>query len=158
MNTYMQPIETYRHYICHIALENYLDYSRLVELHERKNNHEEAHKFKEFRYFLNTIESLNNILEYYYNENKHLLSYSSTTLFKKALYEKYSVLSDIAQLKDIYRSPLNTATSPKKGDYLDNSSSGTCQALALHHSTLTKAYNFWLNYLLSDSEINFLEV
>jgi len=60
------PLETPRNYIEHIALPNCMDYFNLLKSNREQGRHGTPDKFKEFRYFINAAESVNNIIEYIY--------------------------------------------------------------------------------------------
>ena len=61
------PLDSHRNYIAHVALANAQDYFELKKAHgEQQRNATSDEYNKELRYFLNAIESVNNIPEYLY--------------------------------------------------------------------------------------------
>lgn len=94
------PLGCSQNYICHIALSNCTDYFDLKMKHEEENRSSTSDKYKEFRYYLNAIESLNNIIDYFYFENESLISHSNINEFRTAVHNKYPVLkkSQISQM------------------------------------------------------------
>ena len=74
MNSFKGPLGSHRNYLVHIAFENFVDYERLQKSHTEKKQHSTSHKYKEFRFFLNAVESFNNVLDYFYFEFEEQLS------------------------------------------------------------------------------------
>ena len=65
-DTFRGPLGSHRNYIQHIAFENFLEYCHLVKANEESGDRSARTKYKELRYFLNAVESFNNIPEYVY--------------------------------------------------------------------------------------------
>ncbi|WP_230607399.1 hypothetical protein, partial [Vibrio cholerae] len=59
------PLSNHMSYLQHIALDNFSDYNFFIEELNEKESITIKDKYKRLRLFLNTIESLNNIPEYF---------------------------------------------------------------------------------------------
>ncbi|HEH9428340.1 TPA: hypothetical protein SIA32_003614 [Aeromonas sobria] len=97
------PLGSSQNYIFHIALSNCTDYFDLKMKHEEENRSSTSDKYKEFRYYLNSIESLNNIIDYFYFENESLISHSNIKAFRTAVNKKYPVLNKVADIANAYK-------------------------------------------------------
>lgn len=103
MNTFKGPLGSHRNFVHHIALENYHEYRMLCGLNDENGKDATPDRYKEFRYFLNCIESINNILDYFYFENENELQHSKLKDFKKAVWNKYPELEKLADLANAYK-------------------------------------------------------
>jgi len=97
------PLGSHRNYIAHIALPNCLDYFQLQNRNKELNNLHNASKYEELRIFLNAIESMNNVLDYYYYENETSLSGGNLSAYRKKAMLKHPVLSRVAELANAYK-------------------------------------------------------
>jgi hypothetical protein len=97
------PLGSHRNYIIHIVLPNCLDYIQLQNSNREIGNQQAASKYDELRSFLNAIESMNNVLDYYYYENEDSLSASSLNKYRKKAMKKYPILFRIAELANAYK-------------------------------------------------------
>jgi hypothetical protein len=97
------PLGSHRNYLTHIALPNSVDYMALAKGHEETQNASTSAKYKELRYFLNAVESLNNILEYYFYENETTISEPTVQDFKQSVYSAHPELQDLAKLANAYK-------------------------------------------------------
>lgn len=97
------PLGSHRNYINHIVLKNCTDYFIVQKGNlEHKNIHASS-RYEELRHFLNAIESMNNVIDYFYYENEESISYSNLFDFKKAVNEKYPITLKIADLANAYK-------------------------------------------------------
>lgn len=103
METFSGPLGSHRNYIHQVAIENYHDYKMLCGLNHENGKGKTPDKYKEFRYFLNTIESFNNILEYLYFEHEDEIRQSNLRNYKKAVWDKYPELEELANLANAYK-------------------------------------------------------
>lgn len=97
------PLGSHRNYIAHIVLPNCLDYFKVQSRNAELSNRNTASKYEELRAFLNAVESMNNVLDYYYYENEESLSVGSLVTYRKNVMTKYPVLSRIAELANAYK-------------------------------------------------------
>ena len=97
------PLGSHRNYLTHIALPNSLDYLASVKAHEETGDASTSAKYKELRYFLNAVESLNNILEYYFYENETVISEQTVQDFKQSVYSTHPELRDLSNLANAYK-------------------------------------------------------
>lgn len=103
MEAFKGPLGSHRNYIHHIALENYLEYNMLCRLNKENGNNKTPDKYKECRYFLNAIESMNNILDYLYFEHEYEVLQPDLKSFKRAVWNKYPELEQLANLANAYK-------------------------------------------------------
>ena len=97
------PLGSHRNYIAHIVLPNCLDYFQVHKRNKELNNLHSASKYEELRFFLNAVESMNNVLDYYYYENEESLSVDSLSAYRKKAMTRYPVLSRVAELANAYK-------------------------------------------------------
>lgn len=104
IGSFAGPLGSTQNYIVHIALSNCADYFDLKEKHKEENRYSTPEKYKEIRFYLNAIESINNILDYFYYENEESLKHcKSVTNFKKKVHEKYPELESVANFANAYK-------------------------------------------------------
>ena len=103
MNLFAGPLGGHRNYLTHIALDNCLDYLRLKKDHLERGDCSNPAKYKAFRYFLNAVESLNNILDYYFYENEKTVPEPSLQTFKEAQYSAHPELKELLDLANAYK-------------------------------------------------------
>ncbi len=103
MNFFTGPLGGHRNYLTHIALSNCVDYMALKKGHQERGDCSNPAKKKEFRYFLNAIESLNNILDYYFYENENAVLEPSLQKFKEALHSAHPELKELSELANAYK-------------------------------------------------------
>lgn len=103
MEIFKGPLGSHRNFINYIAIANYQDYQMLCGLNEENGKQQTPDKYKEFRYFLNAIESFNNILDYFYYENEAELDGVNLSSFKKSVYIKYPELERLSELANAYK-------------------------------------------------------
>lgn len=77
MSVFKGPLGSHTNFISYIALDNCSDYTRLCGLNRENGKDKTPDRFKEMRYFLNTIESFNNILDYFYYEFEDEIPYEN---------------------------------------------------------------------------------
>jgi len=97
------PLGSHRNFINHMALANYQDYQTLCGLNKENGKQQTPDKYKEFRYFLNAVESFNNILDYFYYENESELGDVNLTQFKRKVFVKYPILEELSDLANAYK-------------------------------------------------------
>ena len=97
------PLGSHKNYITYIVLPNCIDYFQLQKLNEEHNNLHASSKYGEVRHFLNAIESMNNILDYFFYENESYLSIDHLTTFKKQVCSRYPILKDVADIANAYK-------------------------------------------------------
>lgn len=97
------PLGSHRNYIAHIVLPNCLDYFQVQKRNADLNNLHSASKYEELRFFLNAVESMNNVLDYYYYENEESLSVDGLFAYRNKATKKYPILSRVAELANAYK-------------------------------------------------------
>jgi hypothetical protein len=97
------PLGSHRNYLTHIALPNCIDYLGLVKGHEETGNASTPAKYTELRFFLNAVDSLNNILEYYFYENEASIAEPSVQAFKQSIHSSHPELRDLADIANAYK-------------------------------------------------------
>lgn len=170
METFKGPLGSHKNFIHHIALENFHEYEMLCGLNEENGNNKTPDKYKEFRYFLNVIESMNNILDYLYFEHEAEIQQSSLKDYKNAVWAKYPGLEELAKLANAYKHCIREGRSGKNMnlpwakdlqkpqlnvDVKISSSLGVKTSvnydfpwpIAKHEQVLENAVKFWLGYI-----------
>jgi hypothetical protein len=92
MNFFNGPLGGHRNYLTHIALPNSSEFLSLQQRHEESSDSSTRAKYEELRLFLNTIESLNNTLEYAFYELDPTGDRSALETFKENTWRKYPEL------------------------------------------------------------------
>jgi len=167
------PLGSHRNFINHIAIANYQDYQTLCGLNIDNGKQQTPDKYKEFRYFLNAIESFNNILDYFYYENEAELEGVNLNPFKKSVYVKYPELEKISELanaykhcirvyhgrkntelpwaKDLQKPELNVDVKiSNSADVSANISYKFSWPIAENEEVIHKVFLFWLDYIQSN--------
>jgi hypothetical protein len=103
MSSFHGPLGGHRNYLTHVALPNCFEYLSLQKHHAEINDISTHAKYEELRRFLNSIESLNNTLEYAYYELKEHGHNGSFSDFRNAAWNKYPELSELADLANAYK-------------------------------------------------------
>ncbi|WP_313294816.1 hypothetical protein [Stutzerimonas nitrititolerans] len=103
MDGFSGPLGSCRNYIAHIALPNCNDYFELQKRNIEAGKNLTPDKYKEMRLFLNAIESLNNIPDYYFYENEGSLSVKSINKYREELAAKYCQIKNIMDLANAYK-------------------------------------------------------
>ena len=101
--TFRGPLGSHRNYLVHVALPNCTDYLWLKKGNQEQGRSGTCDKYKEFRYFLNAVESFNNILDYFYFEHEDRIKRGSVREFRKAIHDKYPELGELAELANAYK-------------------------------------------------------
>jgi hypothetical protein len=76
---------------------------KVKKKHEEEGRSATPDKYKEFRLFLNSIESFNNIIDYLYFEHEDKVKYQNVDEFRKAMHAKYPELGELAELANAYK-------------------------------------------------------
>lgn len=168
------PLGTHKNYIAHIALDNCVDYFRLREKNKEEGNNGTSNQYKELRYFLNAVESLNNIFDYMYFETYKENTEQTLNKFKQDYLEKHTELKNISEIANAYKHCIRGAF--KNGKFTPNKNSLHASDLTentihftvnmsvdrplteLQYSfkgidsekTLKKAFRYWVNYINND--------
>jgi hypothetical protein len=173
METFKGPLGSHKNFIHHIVLENYHEYKMLCGLNEEKGKNKTPDKYKECRYFLNVIESMNNILDYLYFEHEDEIQQSSLKNYKNSVWAKYPELEELANLANAYKHCIREGRGGKNMslpwakdlqkpqlnvDVKISSSLGVNTSvnyefpwpIAEHEQVLGKAVQFWLGYIQHD--------
>lgn len=147
-------------YLTHIALDNCKDYLWLVKAHKEDGRNQTRDKFKRLRFFLNAIESLNNVPEYFFHEHKDNEGWSSD-LERTILGDIRSsnkILRDIEQIanatkhyvrrnskhiqaQDLQAAEIKVSIDPNNLDVQFNFDSIEDERI------ITEAFKFWVDYL-----------
>lgn len=97
------PLGSHRNYIIHIALANQRDYRRMRKKHEEEGRTATPDKYREFRLFLNAVESFNNVLDYMYFEYEGRIRHRTLETFRSAVHKKYPQLGELSELANAYK-------------------------------------------------------
>lgn len=99
------PLSNHENYLIHIALANFCEYNSLVQYQEEKGLNKTPAQYKRLRYFLNTIESLNNVLEYFFHDVKEAQGWKDKELnnILGKIRNKHKILRDIEQIANGYK-------------------------------------------------------
>jgi hypothetical protein len=103
MNFFTGPLGGHRNYLTHIALSNCVDYVALKTGHQEQGDCSNPAKYKEFRHFLNAVESLNNILDYYFYEYEETIPEPSLREFKEDVHFAHPELKELSELANAYK-------------------------------------------------------
>ena len=168
IETFKGPLGSHKNYITYIAFENQLDYLTIKKQHEEDGCSATPDRYKEFRLFLNAVESFNNIIDYLYFEHEDQIKYQKVDDFRKAIHVKYPELDELSELANAYKHCIRERRG-QKNDKLAwardlqkpilNININLNQFLPLvnaeykflwpieeHESKLYKVFDFWLEY------------
>lgn len=173
MEFFKGPLGSHRNYINHISIENYHEYKRLCGLNEEQGKDKTPDKYKEFRCFLNVIESMNNILDYLYFEHEGEIKQSNLKEFKRAVWDEYPELENLANLANAYKHCIREARNVKNetlpwakdlqkpqlnidvnisppSDVKTSVNYDFPWPISEHEQVLEDALNFWIEYIQPD--------
>jgi hypothetical protein len=110
LSAILGPLGSHLNYLSHIVIPNVMDYEQIKRGNAEKGQRATPNKYNEFRHFLNAIESLNNILDYYYFENEvELLDrFENVGKFRKNVHEKHAQLNALANMANAYKHCVRT--------------------------------------------------
>lgn len=108
------PLGSHRNYLTHIVLPKCIDYLGLVKGREETGNASTSAKYTELRFFLNAVDSLNNILEYYFYENEAFIAEPSVQAFKESTDNSHPELRDLADIANAYKHCVRQRGSQKR--------------------------------------------
>ncbi|KLV07028.1 hypothetical protein C9I92_24840 [Photobacterium ganghwense] len=151
----------HRSYIYHIAIGNIDDYFFLVEQQDEKGNLGQVDMFKRMRYYLNAIESLNNISDYFYHEFKEKNGWSEKQddkWYARKIRKKHPLIQDVANIANAYKHCVRNGKNAKlhasdleqaviKIDINDDVKVSVNYNPQIDDDLIEKAYHFWLDYL-----------
>lgn len=105
MDAFRGLLGSHTNYLAHVALDNCVDYFGLVEAQKEECRDETPDRYKRLRYFLNAIESLNNIPEYFFHEYKGQQQWNDSQLnnILGQIRSKHAILRDIEQIANAYK-------------------------------------------------------
>lgn len=103
-NSFAGVLGGHHNYLVHMCFKNFCDYEDLVEKEgQEEKPKSSSEKYKELRYFLNTIESFNNVLDYVYWEYEDEISFKSDNKFRERVHLEYPALGKLADLANAYK-------------------------------------------------------
>jgi hypothetical protein len=116
IETFKGPLGSHKNYIVHVALANGFDYVKLKQKHKEEGRSGMRDKYQELRYFVNALESFNNVIDYLYFEYEERIRHRHGTvgLFRNALHSKYPELRELADLANAYKHCVRTTKTNKK--------------------------------------------
>jgi hypothetical protein len=99
------PLGDHLNYIKHIAIGNCLDYFAVVNSHKGQCKNNMPDKYMRLRYFLNAMESLNNIPEYLFHDLKTSKNWEGNILsdFLGKIRSNNNILRDIEAVANAYK-------------------------------------------------------
>nr|VFK51201.1 MAG: hypothetical protein BECKTUN1418E_GA0071001_100535 [Candidatus Kentron sp. TUN]VFK57468.1 MAG: hypothetical protein BECKTUN1418F_GA0071002_11171 [Candidatus Kentron sp. TUN] len=164
MEPFKGPLGSHSNYIHHIALQNCIDYFRLAEGDKEKGLDDISDKYKRLRYFLNAIESINNIPSYFFHEYKKGYSWQDENTILKRMREKHTILGDVNEITNAYKHCITKKSDkcdakdlqePKIKIHVSMSSGKTdveydfdsIESTKEKEKILSKAFGFWIDYI-----------
>ena len=110
------PLGSSSGYLNHIATKNCCAYLSAKKKHAEEANYTESAKYEELRLFLNAIESLNNVLDYFYFEHKDQLisRHSTVQSLRSAVHKQFAALQKLADLANAYKHCVRTSGKKKQ--------------------------------------------
>jgi hypothetical protein len=97
------PLGSHLNYITHIALENYQDYFEYTNKQMELGKNQENRKYQGFRLFLNAIESMNNILDYFYYEFEKEFNGKKRNFIVDKIKKNHPILEKISDVANAYK-------------------------------------------------------
>ena len=162
------PLGSHLNYITHIALENCQDYFDYTNKQMELGKKQENRKYQGFRLFLNAIESMNNILDYFYYEYHRVCNWTDMGNIIGKIRNNHRILKDIAHIANAYKhcrtkNKSNIHASDLQNTRLDiNVNLPTMDVRVKQGFTsiedeklLGEAFAFWVKYL-NDPQPDFL--
>src|SRR5713226_8415132 len=109
------PLGSHSGYLKHIALKNVMAHMWTKRKHAEENDSTNSAKYEELRLFLNAIESLNNVLDYFYFENEDQLSarHSTVQSFRSEVHKQHIALHRLSALANAYKHCVRTSGKKK---------------------------------------------
>jgi hypothetical protein len=156
------PLSNHISYLEYIALENFSEYNQLEQgqIEEGKNNLSDQYHL--FRVFLSTIESLNNIPEYFFHDVKESQGWTDRDLSQVLgdIRKKHKILGDIEQIANAYKHSVRRNTKHLQGDEIQSLSidvrldNGKIKVdfgfnCIAGNELMDEAFNFWFGYFQS---------
>ena len=142
-------------YICWVALQNCIDYFLEVDLigNNKELKIKKGQELKVFRLFLNSIESLNNVVDYLYFDKYHD-QFKNFESFKYKLLSRHPILYKINEIANAYKHCKRGRSN--KGIFVEDKKKLSAQNLRFDHSVLANTFRFWLKYHQRDGKVNLL--
>ena len=97
------PLDSHRKYLMHVALDNGQDYLRLLQREDERPPIQTPDQYKAIRYFLNAIESMNNVPEYLFWERSPDGSSKDLKNFITQVRATEPCLARIAEIANAYK-------------------------------------------------------
>jgi hypothetical protein len=161
------PLGSHRNYLRHIAFQNHLEYLRCEKAMQEQGDSTNPAKYNKLRLFLNSVESLNNILDYLYFEHEGRIGRNQAA-FRKSAGLKVPILDALSIVANSYKHCVRyedgkylkraselqrTHVSVDLQINMSDPSSARADAaytfsgpLREHESILKGAFEFWLDY------------
>ena len=149
----MNLLSSSENYIGWIALENCKDYFLAVGIIGKNKQPviRDGNERKVFRLFLNSIDSLNNIVDYLYFD-KFYRQFNSFKCYKDELLSRHHILLEINEIANAYKHCKRGID--KKGLFCVYEERLHAKNIRFAHLILQEAFNFWINYYQKDGKIN----
>ncbi len=93
----------HHNYLVHMCFPNFIDYDRLLTESSESKRKSSKDSYKELRYFLNAIESFNNVLDYLFWEYRERIEFKSDSKFKERVHAEFPILGQLADLANAYK-------------------------------------------------------
>lgn len=151
-------------FLKHMCFKNFCDYLDLLEPIDEENPCRKVpDKYKEFRYFLNAVESFNNVMDYFYCEYKDQLAFKDITPFRSRVHKEFPALGKIDDLANAYKHCVRRGAGKMRASELqvnqleisiDLSGEASITDISFsfsgvlpeHHQILLDAWTFWIEY------------
>jgi hypothetical protein len=111
------PLDSHKKYIEHIALANVVEYLSLKRAHAEEKRTSSSDKYRELRYFLNAVESVNNIPEYLYFDKHSTRANPLPEQFRSQLLDSHPCLKRLADIANAYKHCVRGRSDKKKNDF-----------------------------------------
>jgi hypothetical protein len=161
MNAFLGPLGSHLNYLNHIALQNCSDYFQLAKAQEERSSQlSTSDKYERLRYFLNSIESLNNILEYFYHEYKSEEGWPEIICpqILGNMRKKHSIFENIEQVANAYKHCIRRKSASLHASDLQSpqiiisiiegnvSVKYEFDSIECENTIMGEAYRFWVGY------------
>jgi len=158
MSTISGPLANHINYLRHIDLPNCIDYFNFIRKSRENNDSTTPTKFTRLRLFLNALESVNNIPDYFFHDTKNTKGWTSSDEGRilGIIRNQHRILRDAEQIANAYKH-----SERRNGGLNAADMQGTLIAISLtkndlelefefnsieDESILNEAFQFWVAY------------
>ncbi|KAB2824737.1 hypothetical protein [Aliivibrio finisterrensis] len=160
------PLDNHENYLNYITLENCFDYFGLVESQRKQKSLDLAENYHRLRLFLNAMESMNIVLDYFFHEQKEQQGWndSQRDLILDRIKRKHPALYDLDKLLNTYKRVEHRDMKALVATDLQETVVSICaikQKIEIDFNStkderiISEAFDFWFEYN-KDPDINTL--